>query len=237
MSAVPPPHAHWTARGLVLGARAMLPLMPGVFAFGAVFGLVAAQAAFSLNAALAMTGIVYAGMSQVVAVQSWPDAFTWGAVASLALITATVNMRFVLMGATLRPWLGALPAWQSYPLLSILTDGGWLLSMRYHDEGGRDASFYLGGALLGYVVWFAAAIPGYVLNASLADPRAYGLDMVMVSFFAAMLVPAWRGARRAVPWAIAGIVAIAVEFLVAGWWFIVAGAIAGSLAGGLIEDA
>jgi predicted branched-subunit amino acid permease len=237
MSTIPPSQAYWTARGLLLGARAMLPLMPGVFAFSAVFGLVAAQAAFSLNAALAMTGIVYAGMSQVVAVQAWPDQFTWGAIASLALITATVNMRFVLMGATLRPWLGTLPAWQTYPLLFLLTDGGWLLSMRYHDQGGRDASFYLGGALLGFVVWFVATIPGFVLNASLANPRAFGLDMVMVAFFAAMLVPAWRGARRAAPWAIAGVVAISVEWLVAGWWFIVAGAIAGSIAGGLIEDA
>jgi predicted branched-subunit amino acid permease len=237
MSAVSPLQAHWTSRGLIEGARATLPLMPGVFAFSMVFGMVAAQAAFSLGAALTMSGAVYAGMSQVLAVQNWPSAFTWGSLASLALVTATVNMRFVLMGATLRPWLGTLPAWQTYPLLFLITDGGWLLAMRYHDEGGADASFYLGGALLSFAVWFCATIPGFLLSASLADPKVYGLDMVMGAFFAAMLVPAWRGSRRAVPWVVAGIVAITVEWLVAGWWFIIAGAIAGSIAGGLIDDA
>lgn len=236
-SASRPKHAYWTASGLLDGARAIAPLMPGVFAFSAVFGLVAAQASFSFGAALAMTSIVFAGMSQVLAVQSWPDQFTWGAVASLALITATVNMRFVLMGATLRPWLGTLPAWQSYPLLFLLTDGGWLLAVRYHDEGGKDASFYLGGALLGFTVWVLGTIPGYVLNASLANPRVFGLDMVMAAFFAAMLVPAWRGTRRAIPWVVAGVVAVTVEWLVQGWWFIIAGALAGSIAGGAIKDA
>ena len=55
-------------------------------------------------------------------------------------------------------------------------------------------------------------------------------------FFAAMLVPLWRGPRRAIGWGIAGVVALVASQLVPGWWFIVIGAITGSIVGGFIDD-
>jgi len=85
--------------------------------------------------------------------------------------------------------------------------------------------------------WLAATALGYAGGALVADPRRYGIDLVMPIFFAAMLVPLWRGGRRAVPWIVAGVVAVAVHQLAGGWWFIVAGAVAGSVVGGLIDDA
>jgi predicted branched-subunit amino acid permease len=58
----------------------------------------------------------------------------------------------------------------------------------------------------------------------------------MPAFYAAMLVPAWKGARRAIPWAVAGVVALVVHRFAAGYWFIIAGAIAGSASAGLVDD-
>jgi predicted branched-subunit amino acid permease len=58
----------------------------------------------------------------------------------------------------------------------------------------------------------------------------------MPAFFAAMLVPLWTGPHRAWGWAVAGIVAVAVERLVPGWWFIVAGSIVGAVAGGYLDE-
>jgi predicted branched-subunit amino acid permease len=46
----------------------------------------------------------------------------------------------------------------------------------------------------------------------------------------------WRGAKAAVPWAVAGATALVVAALVPGWWFIMAGAVAGSVTGGLLDD-
>lgn len=227
---------YWSRAGLIEGARAMLPLAPGMIAFSLSFGAVAAQKGFSLADTLLMTMTVYAGMAQMVGVQSWPEAITWSAALSLALVTATINTRFILMGASLRPWLGALPPWQSYPLLTLTTDGGWLLALRYHAQGGNDASFFLGGGILAYIVWVAATIPGYLASTLTSHPERFGVDLVMPAFFIAMLVPAWRGARRAIPWLAAGAVAVVIEYLFHGWWFILGGAIAGSVVGGLMND-
>ncbi|HAP12214.1 MAG TPA: branched-chain amino acid ABC transporter permease, partial [Afipia sp.] len=73
-----------------------------------------------------MMAFVYGGLSQFVAVSSWPDTLTVSSIATLALLTATVNIRFSLMSASLRPWFGTLPWWQSYPSMLLVTDGGWL---------------------------------------------------------------------------------------------------------------
>jgi predicted branched-subunit amino acid permease len=61
-------------------------------------------------------------------------------------------------------------------------------------------------------------------------PRGH---FVFPAFFAAMLVPAWCGLAFAVPWLVAGAVAVIVERLVGGWWFIIAGALSGALTAGL----
>jgi predicted branched-subunit amino acid permease len=58
----------------------------------------------------------------------------------------------------------------------------------------------------------------------------------MPSFFAAMLVPMWRGAGRARSWLVAGATALLVDWLLPGWWFIVVGAVAGALAGAFLDD-
>lgn len=230
----PPPY--WSRAGIIEGIRAILPLLPGQFAFGMAFGALAAQKGFTLVEALVMTGIVYAGMSQFVAVQDWPAVLNPSTITALMLLTAAVNVRFFLMGASMRPWLGPLPAWQVYPPLTINTDGGWLLAMRYRERGGADASFYLGGQVVSYFLWVFAAIPGYLLAERIANPRVYGIDLLMPAFFAALLVPSWRGAKRAVPWVVSGLVAVTVNQLVPGYWFMIAGAVAGTITAGVIDD-
>jgi predicted branched-subunit amino acid permease len=83
----------------------------------------------SLSEVEVMMALVYGGLSQFVAVQSWPETLTPSSIATLALLTLTVNIRFSLMSATLRPWFGTLPPWQAYPSMLLITDGGWLAAI------------------------------------------------------------------------------------------------------------
>jgi predicted branched-subunit amino acid permease len=108
--------------------------------------------------------------------------------------------------------------------------------MRYRDHGGADATFYLGGGIVLYFTWMVAAVPGFLLAEQLTDPRKYGVDLVMPAFYAAMLVPAWKGPRRAIPWVVSGVVALIVHWLAAGWWFIIAGALSGAITAGFMDE-
>ena len=81
----------------------------------------------------------------------------------------------------------------------------------------------------------ACTIPGFLAGALVPEPKRFGLDLVMPIFFAAMLVPLWKGFRPARPWAFAGLVALVVHGFVPGYAFILAGALAGALAAALLD--
>jgi 4-azaleucine resistance transporter AzlC len=227
----------WTRAGFELGMRLALPVLPGMIAFGLAVGATAARKGFSFVDSLLMNVFIYAGMSQLVAMEAWPERVTLGAMAALMVLMVTVNARMLLMSAALYPWLGSSPPWKIYPTLHVLADPSWIIAMRYRSNGGTDAGVLLGSSVLLAVAWVAATCVGHVGGTLIADPRRYGIDLVMPIFFAAMLIPLWRGARPAIAWTVAGAVAVAVHQLAGGWWFIVAGAVAGSVVGGFLDDA
>ncbi|MFG1345119.1 AzlC family ABC transporter permease [Xanthobacter autotrophicus DSM 431] len=225
-----------TLAGTLLGVRAMMPLMPGIAAFGAAFGAASVQKGFSLLEASLSSGLVFAGLAQMVALEGWTDRWTPATLLALGFLTFTVNMRHVLMAASLRPWLGTMPAWQIYPALLLLADNNWAASLRYHTEGGDDAGFFIGSGLVTWAVWIIATMAGHVIGGGIPDPKAVGIDLVVPAFFVAMLLPNWKGRREAVGWGVAAVVSVAASYLLPGWWFIVIGALAGAFAGGFTDD-
>jgi predicted branched-subunit amino acid permease len=229
--------AHGSLAGFNLGLRLALPVLPGMIAFGLAVGSTAARKGFSFVDSLVMNVFVYAGMSQLVAMEVWPERVTIAALGALAFLCVVLNARMLLITASLKPWLGALPPWKIYPALHIVVDPGWLIAMRYRAEGGSDIGVFFGSSVMLALAWMSATSAGHLTGALISDPRRFGIDLVMPIFFAAMLIPLWRGARRGVAWLVAGAVALLVQYLLGGWWFIVAGAVAGSVVGGLLDDA
>jgi predicted branched-subunit amino acid permease len=234
MSASPRPPL--TLQGCLHGARLTLPLLPGVSVFASAFGAAAAQKGLTFAEALAMSAFVYAGASQMVALELWREAWSLSTILAITTVTAVVNARMILMGAAIQPWLAGAPTSRTVINLFFLTDANWLLGMRYRAEGGNDHGMLLGVGLVLWLVWTLATIPGYLAGALVAEPARFGLDLVMPVFFSAMLVPLWKGPRLALPWAFGGLVALAVQAFVPGYSFIIAGALAGALAGVFVDD-
>jgi predicted branched-subunit amino acid permease len=233
----PKPVFTLTLAGAVLGLRKVLVLMPGVVVFAVAFGAAASAKGLSLFEAVLMSAAVYAGVAQLVAMELWRPEWSWGAIAGLAVVTATVNARMVLQGASLQPWFKHYPGVVNGLHLFLFTDANWMIGTRYHGEGGRDLGVLVGAGLALWLMWVAATVPGYLLGALVADPRSYGIDLVMPIFFAAMIVPLWRGRRAAVPWVVAGLVALVTARLIDGYAFIIIGSLSGALVGALRDDA
>lgn len=225
-----------TLAGCLEGARRTVPLLPGICVFAAAFGAAAAQKGLTLAETVAMSAFVYAGASQMVALELWRETWTLSSILAIATVTGVVNARMILMGASLQPWLAGAPTLRTVANLFVLTDASWLIGTRYRAEGGRDHGLLLGIGVTLWVVWVAATVPGFLAGALVAEPARYGLDLVMPVFFAAMLAPLWRGPRRAVAWAVAGAVAVVVQGMAPGYGFIIAGALAGCLAGVFIDE-
>jgi 4-azaleucine resistance transporter AzlC len=227
---------YWSADGLALGARQAVPAMPVMALFAIAFGAFAAQKGLTFAEATLMSALNFAGAAQFVAAEIWTRPMTGTVILALALVTGIVNMRFVLISASLRPWLGGMPARQIYPALAFLTEPGWLIALRYRAEGGGNVATIAGSGLAFWVIWVAGTAGGWMIGATVSDPQRYGLDLVMPVFFAVILVPLWRGARAAVPWAVAGAAAVAASLYLPGSWYIMVGAVAGAIAGGMQDE-
>jgi predicted branched-subunit amino acid permease len=230
-----PPKSYWTFDGFREGAIATFPLMPGLFAFGMAFGTVAARKGFTLVDAELMSAIVFSGVAQIVVVEAWPQQLTFAAIVAAAAVTFMICTRFLLIGAAMRPLLSGLPAVQTYTFLHFLVEPPWLLSLRYQRNGGDDPGFVFGSAAMCWLVWVVSTGAGFWLG-SAADPYRFGLDMVIPAFFTAMLVTLWQGPRKAVAWAVGGIAAVAADLALGGYWYVVLGGLAGSIAGGLADE-
>src|SRR5690349_24678574 len=105
----------WSLAGFRHGVRLGLPVTPGVVAFGLIDGAVAWRQDFSFLHHMALTVLVYSGIAQLVALEIWPKVIDIGTVATLSALAAVIGSRLDLMRGPMRPSVGPLPGWQSYP--------------------------------------------------------------------------------------------------------------------------
>jgi len=228
----PPPS--WSLDGVRAGVISIAPALPGVALFGVAFGALAAERGLTTIEAVLMSGIVFAGVAQIAAMELWSPQITLALVLTIAFTALVINLRMLLMSASMHPWLAGAPPLQVYPGLYILTDSNWVATLRYRREGGADAGFLFGGGLIIWLTFVPATAIGQIFGSLLADPRPYGVDMILPLYFVALLSPMFESTRRSLPWAIAGLVAIAVQYAMPGFWYIIAGTLAGAIAGGLL---
>jgi predicted branched-subunit amino acid permease len=229
------PPSLFTLSGCLQGARYTLPILPGIAVFGCAFGAAAVQKGLTLGEALGLSAFVFAGASQMVALELWGEAWTPATILAVMVVTGVVNARMILMGAAIQPWLATEPRLRTAVNLFFLTDANWIIGVRYHGEGGRDVGVLFGAGLTLWVAWVLVTVPGYLAGALVEEPRRFGLDLILPIFFSAMLVPFWTGWRPALPWAVAGVVALVVHAVLPGYAFIIAGALAGAAAGAMLE--
>lgn len=224
------PPVAFSRAGLAAGALRTLPIATGGLAFGVFYGFLAGQNGLTLLETSLMSALVFAGASQFLSVELWGDPLPVGALVATVLV---VNARHLLMGATLAPWLKHVRPSRAYGSLYFLTDESWGLSVADMRNGGRDAAFLLGSGLTIFLFWNTGTLAGRVFGGMLPDLDRYGIDFLGTAFFVALLAGFWRGRGDLLPWLVAAAVALAMERTIPGTWYILGGALAGSLVGAL----
>ena len=130
------------------------------------------------------------------------------------------------------------PGWRVWLSLFVMTDQNWALSVRDMNRGGPDAAYLLGSGLPMWGVWVVTSAVGHVAGQALRPPPGHPLFFAAIAVFVSMLAGMWRGRRDLVPWGVAALVSTAVAWLLPGtFWYIVAGAVAGSATGALRDRA
>lgn len=211
--------------GLRAGFLTCIPVALGVAGYGVVFGVLASEAGLSVPTAVFMSATVLAGAAQIIAVGMWEWPIPAVAVIGTTLV---VNLRYLLMGASLRPWFSRLTSHQVYSSLFFMADENWALTIEDLRSGSGRGAFLLGSGLAIWTFWVAATAVGAVAGGLIGDPEMYGLDFVLTAVFLALLVGFWEGQENLAPWVIAAAVALGVSAFVPGRWYIIAGGLAAS---------
>jgi 4-azaleucine resistance transporter AzlC len=202
----------FTALGVWRGVVDIAPMTAFVFPFGVAFGVAASAKALPPAIAVLMSAAVFAGASQFAALDLWIAPLP---LAMLAVTVLAVNARHILLGAALAPWLLQLPIARRLLTLLFLTDSNFAYAVSARGRGERDAGILLGSGLALWIAWIAGTAVGSYGGASLGDLSRFGLDALMVTYFAAVIVGQWSGSADLIP----------------PGWHIIAGALAGGITG------
>ena len=213
------------------GILATTALSPGVVAFGLLYGVMARQVGFSPWEAWAMSLIVHAGSAQFTILSMW------AAVGTLPIILTTlvVNLRHLLMGASVAPYLRGLhPLWKA--LLALwMSDESYALAIAEYRQG-RGSHWYFLGANVGiYLAWSTSGLLGALLGAAIPDPGRYGLDMVFPLGFLGLLTAFLQDRTGAAVALAAGGLALLGALLLPGQGTVVVAGMLGSGMGLLLE--
>ncbi len=204
------------------------PVMGTVIVVGTTFGVVARQAGLEPIEIAAMSLLVFAGASEFAMVKLFSES------APAPVVVATVlfiNLRHLLMAASLRPYFMRLSPTRRLAAAFFLTDESFAMATSHFRRGGTSLVYYVTFAVALFIVWNLATLAGIALGSSIGEPRRYGIDFAITATFIGIVVLAVRrpadAAVALVAATIAGVLAMAGLPTIA---VIVAGALAPALA-------
>jgi len=209
------------------GMRTIAPIIVAAVPIGLVFGAVAASKGLSPLEATLMSAMVFAGGSQFVAMNIWTHPASWTALGFAAFL---VNIRHVLMGASLGRKLQAFSPLQKYVGVLVMADENWAMSEARARKMTLTPAYYAGLAVPFYLNWVICSLIGAVLGAFLGDPAAIGLDFAFPAVFIVLVIGFWKGPATGFVLISSAVAAIVVHRFVPGAWYIAAGAVAGLIA-------
>ena len=216
---------------ILAGVRDVSPLMLGIVPFALVAGIAAVDAGLTLVEAVGMSVIVFAGASQLAALE------LLGSNAPLAVVVGTaviINVRMVMYSASIAPYFADYSRKLRAGLAYVLTDQAYALSVAEFTESDDRSRwrYYFGAAASLWVVWQIGTVAGVVVGAGVPDE--WGLTFAVPLVFLALLVPAMKDR----PTTAAGVAGGAVAVVAAGLPLnlgLLAGAVVGILAGLVTE--
>ena len=224
------------ADGFVAGARDVLPLALGVSIYGLAFGLLAAQAGFTPLQIGVMGLVVYAGSSQIIATQQW---MAGAGLAASALAGLALNLRILLMTASIRDVFAEQPFWKAALGAHLTADENWALLQAARARGRKAGYAYLiGGGLAQMAAWCASTVLGVVFAEAIPEPKSLGVDFAFTAAFIAIARSLWRGRPDLLPWLVSVAVVVGGARL-AGFpshWMLALGGVAGAGVAGARRD-
>jgi predicted branched-subunit amino acid permease len=228
-----PPPAPWTAAGFRRGLVAALPFIVSNGLAGMVMGIAYRGLGLDLESSVLFSLLIYSATAQAVTLGLWA---TPAPIAAMVIACIAVNARYLVMGAHLRQLFPDMPKRKMLPVLGILADASWLMTIAEADRGRRDAAYLLGSGLPMAVGWIGGTALGHIVPLQPVGPLAVAAAFLPLAFIVALLPSQWRGRRSLLPWTVSGSVAIGTALTIGPHWAMLCGGTAGTVLSALRGD-
>lgn len=208
------------------GMADIFPVLVSAAPFGIVFGALAAEKGIAFGQIIAMSALMYAGASQMVALELWafPPPF-W----TIVIAVLAVNFRHVLYSASLGRKMRHWSPSRRFFGFGFLVDPVFALAdarSSVHLSG----AYYAGMTAVLYPLWIAASAVGALFGNLIDDPKVWGLDFILTAYFV-VLVLGFRARPNAAAIIVAtSVVAVLVYLTIGPPWHVASGGFAGILA-------
>lgn len=206
------------------GVKAALPVVAAIAPFGAVYGAAAVSKGMEFSDAVFMSGIVFAGASQMVAVDllATPIPF-W----TIVLSVFAVNFRHILYSASLGRKMHRFGPVQKAVAFFFLIDPQWAICERRTLSKQLTVGYYFGLAAPVWVIWLLSSALGAVFGKLVTNPYAIAFDFILPLYFIGLLM----GFRQQFGWfpvvLISGASALVASWVIGPPWHVAGGTFVG----------
>jgi 4-azaleucine resistance transporter AzlC len=200
------------------------PVLLTSVVIGITYGVVARQSGLSVAEASGSSVLIFAGAAQFAAIGLLREG---AGVLEVAASVLLINLRHLLMGASLRPHFARASLVERLGLAYILTDEAFAMGIGHFRRGHRDVAYYATFGTLLWLCWNTGTLTGALFGAGVEHPERYGIDFAITATFLAIVALGVRHRSDVIVAVVAAVVAGALRLLGATTLaVVVAGAIA-----------
>ncbi len=201
------------------GFKRALPIVLGYVPVAFAFGVLAVKNDISPALTILMSVIVFAGSGQFVAVSLWGAGV--GAV-SVILTVFIINLRHLLMSASLATHMQGTKRWQRFLLGIQLTDETFGVHSTAFQKGwARSLTTLYVCNSTAQISWVLGTVIGVFFGSLIEDVRPLGLDYALTAMFLALFIPQCSTRLHVLVGIFAGISSIALKLLGLGRWNVI----------------
>jgi 4-azaleucine resistance transporter AzlC len=218
----------FTLKGFVEGMRRVSGISLFVIPFGFAYGAAALQTGLSHFHAIMFSSLMFAGAAQFAILDLWSFPLP---MLSIALVALAVNARHIIFGAVLAPLYNSLSLKDRILASLFLTDANFADMQAARQSGITDMSILFGGGFMIWVTWVLGTMLGVFVGGSADNLAAFGVDVVMAAYFVGIVSGSAKQLKNLLPMGVAALVAVVTLHILPNGWNVIAGALAGGVAG------
>ena len=176
---------------------------------------------------------MFAGTAQFVVVEMWNRPFAYFEIMSAVFI---LNLRYLLIGASLRPLFEKSGIIHRITMMHLVADENWAVTMNELKRSPITPKFLFGGGVCVLLNWTVGTLAGYFMGGAFFTSQSFILDFIVTAVFLSLAVSLYENKSDILPLIIAAFAAWISEKYIPGKWYIIIGALFGSLTAALFYD-